>query len=217
VTDLVKAQLLIILTDMDGFYTADPRRDRDARLMPLVQNITSEFEAMAGKSSSGSGTGGMKTKLEAARRVSLFGVPTVIARGKEREIVKRLMRGEEMGTLFCPGSVKLKGKKTWLAHHLRPSGKIIIDEGAKKALIHNGKSLLPSGITAVNGEFKFGDLVSCRDQKGREVARGLTNYDSRDLMKIRGHRTTDIEDILGYKNYDEVIHRDHLVISVDKL
>lgn len=213
VADLVKAQLLLILTDIDGFYDADPRLVPDANLIPLVENITPELEAMARKSSTRIGTGGMETKLEAARKASLSGFPTIIANGMEENIIKRiLIKGEERGTLFLPGEIKLKGKKTWMAHHLRPKGHITIDNGAKRALLNNGKSLLPSGITQVDGEFRFGDLVTCRDFEGVEIARGLVNYNSGELLKIKGKQTREIEGILGSKNYDEVIHRDDLVI-----
>lgn len=216
VADLVKAHLLIILTDIDGFFTADPRRVKDATLIPFVKDITSSLEAMAEKSSTRLGTGGMKTKLEAARKVALSGVPTVIANGRERDVIKRLLRGEELGTIFLPGVTKLKGKKPWIAQHRRPRGYIIIDGGARNALVNNGKSLLPSGITRVEGEFQAGDLVACLDGEGVEIARGLVNYTSQELGKIRGHHTKEIEGILGFKVYDEVIHRDDLVVHPER-
>lgn len=212
VADLVKAQLLLILTDIDGFFTADPRQSSDATLIPLVEGITPDLEAMAEKSSSGPGTGGMQTKLDAARRAGLSGVPTVIANGWEQNVIKRVLRGEELGTFFLPAPAKLKGKKPWIAQHLRPRGYIIIDDGARNALVKNSKSLLPSGITGVEGEFQFGELVACLDKKRVEVARGLVNYSSAELQKIRGRHTKEIEGILGFKNYDEVIHRDVLVV-----
>jgi glutamate 5-kinase len=216
VADLVKAELLLILTDIEGFFTADPRREPGAQLIPLVEKVTPQLESMAGKSSTQLGTGGMQTKLEAVRKAALSGIPTVIAEGGEANVIKRVLKGEEIGSLFLPGSVKLKGKKPWIAHHLRPKGYIIIDNGARKALVNNGKSLLPTGITGVEGGFKFGDLVACLDVKGVEVARGLVNYSSEELQKIRGRHTSEIEGILGFKTYDEVIHRDDMVILGDR-
>jgi glutamate 5-kinase len=162
------------------------------------------------------GRGGMFTKIQAAKKLATSGIPTVIANGLRPGVVTSLLAGESVGTLFYPERRLLRGRKRWIITTLRPRGALIVDDGAKAAIISRGKSLLPSGILQVEGEFEFGDLVSCCDMSGIEFARGLVNYPVRDLRLIKGLHTSKIETTLGHKYYDEVIHRDNLVIWHDK-
>lgn len=211
-SNLVEADLLIILTDQDGLFAADPQKDRKAPLIPLVEKIDKTVEKLAGKTKSPHGVGGMKTKLIAARKATRAGIPVIIANGCIHGTLEAILKGEEVGTLFVPEESKLTGRKNWIAYALKPRGRIIIDNGARDALLRKGKSLLAIGITRVEGDFKFGDSVSICNQKGKEIARGLVNYNNKELVKIIGSSTQEIEGILGYKYYDEVIHRDDLVI-----
>jgi len=212
VADLVQADLLLILTDLDGLYTADPRLDAQARLIPEVLRVTPEIEAMGGASSYALGRGGMLTKLQAAKKLAASGIPTIIANGLQRGVITALLAGEPVGTLFHPEGRGLRGRKRWIVTTLRPRGVLTVDDGAKTAIVARGKSLLPSGIVEVAGEFEFGDLVRCCDRSGHEFARGLVNFSGRDLQIIKGLHTSKIEATLGHKYYDEVIHRDNLVI-----
>ena len=173
----------------------------------------SELFACAGPSHSGVGSGGMASKIEAARAVARRGVPTVIANGKSKDIVSRIMAGEEIGTLFVPESRPLQERKYWMAFAGEIKGAIKVDDGAKRALEERGKSLLPSGVVSLTGAFQSGDMVLVVDARNREIARGLTQYSSEDLKKIMGHKTSAIESILGQKLYDEVINRDDLVLT----
>lgn len=221
VASKVEADLLIILTDTKGLYTADPRRRRggrftqprraEARFIEEVSEITPQLEKMASGSGTLRGTGGMVTKLRAAKIARSSGIAMVIADGRIRNVISRLLAGERLGTLFLPKE-RLKSRKRWIAFGLPLSGKIKIDEGAKKAISKRGKSLLPSGIIEVKGEFSTGDGVSILDEENREFARGIVSYSSSEVDKIKGKKTQEIEKILGYKDYDEVIHRDNLVI-----
>lgn len=213
VTSLIEADLLVLLTDIDGFYSADPRKQNDAELLSEIGVIDKKVEEIAGGTLGKTTTGGMKTKIQAVKTAAAFGVPTIIANGKKRETLSEIFSGAELGTLFLPAKEKLKSRKHWIAFTLKPSGTVLIDEGAKKAVAQSGKSLLPSGIKEVNGKFEAGDLIRCIDEIGIEVARGLTSYGSDELRKIAGAKTADIEKILGYKYSDEVIHRDDLVIA----
>jgi glutamate 5-kinase len=156
--------------------------------------------------------GGMATKIEAARKVSRFGIPTVIARGTQEGILHQILSGKEIGTLILPKPKVLSSRKGWIAFHLKPKGEVVVDEGAKKALCQRGKSLLPSGISKINGVFDRGDAVSCVGPRGKEFARGLVNYNASELERIKGLRTQQIEKVLGFKYSDEVIHRDDLVV-----
>lgn len=212
VTNLTDANLLIILSDVDGLFTADPRSNPDARLIPHVLHVTPEVERIAGDSVSKEGTGGMRTKVQTAKRVSAYGAHTIIICGLDPTNLSRLFGGEEIGTIFLPEKKPLKGRKRWITYALRPKGKLILDDGAVDALCAKGKSLLPSGIVSVNGRFTIGDPVSCYNSQGVEIAKGLVNYPSSDLLRIKGLRTSEIEKVLGYKDYDEVIHRDNLVL-----
>jgi glutamate 5-kinase len=212
VTSLVEADLLILLTDIDGLYDKDPRNHKDAKLISVIDEINKNIEEGAGDTFGRTTTGGMRTKIEAAKTAAAFGVPTIIANGKKSSVLSDIFDGKEIGTLFLPGRERLRGRKHWIAFTLKPSGEIVIDEGAKKAISYLGKSLLPSGIKEVRGEFEVGDPVRCVDESGMEVARGLSSYSSSEIRKIVGAKTSDIENILGYKYSNEIIHRDDLVV-----
>ncbi|MGH7890059.1 MAG: glutamate 5-kinase, partial [Thermodesulfobacteriota bacterium] len=212
VTSLVEADLLVLLTDIDGLYNKNPRDNRDAELISVIEEVDHRVEKIAGETLGKTTTGGMKTKIEASKTAAAFGVPTIIANGKKANSLSAIFSGKELGTLFLPAEEKIKGRQHWIAFTLKPSGEIVIDDGAKKAIKSFGKSLLPAGIKDVNGVFEVGELVRCIDEKGEEVARGLTSYNSDDLKKIVGAKTSDIEKILGYKYSDEIIHRDDLVV-----
>lgn len=212
VTHLMDADLLIILSDVEGLYTADPNKNSDATLIRLVKTITKEIENSAGSEFGPEGVGGMATKIQAAKRVSAFGLPTVIASGKEPDVLRRILQGEEIGTLVLPQTKRLTSRKHWIAYTLRSKGRLFLDEGAVEALAKKGKSLLPSGILKVEGKFEAGDAVSCLNEKGKEVAKGMINYSFREVEKIKGANSRDVMKILGYKDYDEVIHRDNLVL-----
>ncbi|MBI5747012.1 MAG: glutamate 5-kinase [Nitrospirae bacterium] len=212
VANLTDANLLIILSDVYGLFTEDPRSNHQARLIPLVSHVTPDIERMAGDAASKEGTGGMRTKIQAAKRVSASGAYTIIICGLDPKNLSRLFAGEEIGTIFLPEERPLKGRKHWITYTLRPKGKLVLDDGAVQALRDKGKSLLPSGIVSINGSFAVGDPVCCYNSKGAEIAKGLVNFTSSDLSRIKGVRTSEIEKILGYKDYDEVIHRDNLVL-----
>lgn len=210
VTGLVDADLLIILTDTEGLYDRDPRRFEDARLIHAVNDFDMQTRGAA-DTASGVGTGGMVTKIEAARRAATFGVPTIIANGEKKGVLLDIMESGEVGTLFIPGDEKLKGKKRWIAYSLKVSGRIVVDGGARRA-VEGGKSLLPSGVVAVEGDFDFGDLVSVAEESGGEFARGLALFSSGEIGAMKGLKTAEIEKVLGKKDYDEIIHRDDLVV-----
>ncbi len=212
VATLVEAQLLVILTDTEGLFTADPKRDKSARLIPLVKKITPQIETAAGNTNGVTSVGGMSTKISAAKIATSAGISLIIANGLAPGILSRLFSGEDVGTLFVPSGQRLAGKKRWLAFAAHPHGEIVVDDGAKAALIKGKKSLLPSGIVAVGAHFKAGDIVSLVGPQHLEFARGLVNYDVQEVERIKGRKTTEIEGILGYKYADEVVHRDNLVI-----
>jgi glutamate 5-kinase len=212
VAHLIDAQLLIILSDVDGLYTCDPKEDPHATMLHVVSEVTPEIEQLAGGSKTVEGTGGMISKVQAAKQASTYGVATLVINGRGDSILSRLFKGEELGTLFLPRPARLGSRKHWIAYTRRSKGRLYLDSGAVEAVLQRGKSLLPSGIMKVEGQFEGGDAVSCVDEKGLEVARGLVNYSSQEIEKIRGGRTTEIEKRLGYKFSDEVIHRDNLVI-----
>lgn len=211
VTNLAQADLLIILSDQQGFFTADPRHNPDVELIHTVKDISNEIWQAAGKAGTESGTGGMITKLRAAEIVTASGEMMIIAYGREPLVVTRLLKGELLGTLFLPNT-RISGRKRWIAYSRPPKGYLIIDNGARTALIQGGKSLLPAGIQRVEGHFNYSDTVSCFAENGVEIARGLINYNSTETLKLAGKQTQDIEDILGYHDYDEIIHRDNLVL-----
>jgi glutamate 5-kinase len=212
VTTLVEADLLILLTDLDGLYNKNPRNHGDAELISVIEEVDKRVERLAGETLGKTTTGGMRTKIEASKTAAAFGVPTIIANGKKTNTLSEIFAGRELGTLFLPAKEKIKARKHWIAFTHKPSGEIIIDDGAKKAITSFGKSLLPAGIKGVRGEFDVGELVRCIDESGVEVARGLTCYGSNDIKRIVGAKTSNIESILGYKYSDEIIHRDDLVV-----
>lgn len=212
VASLLSADLLIILSDVDGLFTEDPRKNPEATLRDVVERITPEIVRSAGGSSSVEGTGGMASKVQAARKAGKAGIPTAIINGTKAQNLSEFFAGKPAGTLFLPEICPLPSRKQWIGITLKPKGSLVLDKGAQKALITSGKSLLPSGITEVHGRFDLGDVVSCTDESGKEICRGLVNYPAADLQKIKGAKTTEIENILGYKYYDEVIHRDDLVV-----
>ncbi len=210
-TNLVEAQLLIILSDVDGLYDSDPRHNPDAKLLSEVERLTPEIEAMAGTVGTELGTGGMTTKLKAAKRATLFGAGTAIINGRTPHNLLYLFDGHELGTYFLPARDPMAARKHWIAFTKKPKGKLILDEGAHKALMERGKSLLPSGIHKLEGSFERGDAVRLCDLDGKEFAKGVTNYNSSELGRIIGKKTKEIELILGYHYGDEVVHRDNMV------
>ena len=211
VTNLAQAQLLVVLSDQAGFYTADPRRDPNPELIHTVNTISDEIWHAAGEAGTTSGTGGMVTKLRAADIVTGSGEMMVLAHGREPLVITRLLKGELLGTLFLPQS-RISGRKRWIAYSRPPKGRLIVDDGARNALVQGGKSLLPAGIRGVEGNFDYSDTVSCLTENGVEFARGLVNYNAVETTKLSGKHTKDIEKILGYRDYDEIIHRDNLVL-----
>ena len=211
VAGLVEADMLVILSDVEGLYTKDPG-SKGASIISRVEKITPDIEKMAGSSGSAVGTGGMYSKILAARQATSHGIPVVIMSGKKRGMLTRLISGKEAGTYFEPGKQRLPSRKGWIAYGVRSKGVIRLDEGAVKALTALGKSLLPSGITKIEGHFDVGDYVECVSMDGRKIAKGLTNYSSKDLQQIMGKKTSQIESVLGYKYSDEVIHRDNLAV-----
>ncbi len=214
ITLLMDADILINLTDIDGLYNKDPRTNLDAALISVVPVIGSDIEKFAGSIPGALGTGGMLSKITAARKVTAAGVPMIIANGSKPDILKKMFSGKDLGTFFVPKKKKLKSRKCWIAFTLKPKGIIRIDDGAAKAILDRGKSLLPSGIVGVEGEFKVGDPVEFRKGHGERLGTGLVNYSSADIHKIMGLRSSEIKDRLGYKPYDDVIHRDNLAITI---
>jgi glutamate 5-kinase len=213
VTNLIDADVFICLTDVDGLYTDNPCTNPEARRVHTVAEVTEEVENMAGNICGSSlGTGGMQSKIRAAKMVAARGGCSFIVPGREPEVLQRLFAGEPVGTFFLPKTHKLASRKHWIAYTLRPKGFLVLDEGACRALREKGKSLLPSGIREVRGRFGVGDPVHCLDADGHAFAAGLVNYDSSDIEKIYGRHTSEIEDILGFKDSDEVVHRDNMVM-----
>jgi glutamate 5-kinase len=207
IVNLISADALVILTDVEGV------RDAAGVRMPIIRDIEREAVPVAGGSTSGVGSGGMASKVSSARIVTRTGVPAVVAPGREPDILPRVLAGADLGTLFVPGADVLSARKHWIAYGARPAGRLVIDDGAARALRDHGKSLLPAGIVAVEGEFDLGDTVSVAVRDGgTELARGLTAYPAADLRKISGLQSAAIEATLGYKSTDEAIHRDDLVI-----
>lgn len=216
IAGLVGADLIINLTQTQGLYTCDPSTNSDARLISTVHCVDNSLLSCASQQTSSVGTGGMVSKLLAARKALSIGIPMVIACGHERDILLRLFSGELLGTLFVPHGKMYQGKKIWLAHLPRSQGDLVLDKGAVKAILQGGKSLLPVGIKEVRGTFDEGAPVQCLDEEGRVVAIGLTNYGSQEIERIKGHHTSDIEEILGHMHSKEVIHRDNLAIVMEE-
>lgn len=213
VAGIVDADLVIILSDVDGLYTANPQTHPEAKLVPTVLEITPAVEASAGGVGSARGTGGMATKIQAAKAATSSGIQLVIASGTEKNAITRILQGEVLGTLFVSRENRLQFRKRWLAFGAQIQGSIVVDEGCARA-IHKagGCSILPAGIFAVEGEFLAGSTVRVIDKDAHELARGLVHYSSAELAQIKGCKSAEIADILGHKNFDEVIHRDDLVI-----
>jgi len=213
VTNLTESHLLVNLTDIDGLFDKDPRTHKDARFIRVVEKIDRKVLRYAGTIPGFLGTGGMATKITAAKKVALGGVPTIIANGLRPNILKRIFSGKEEGTLFLPQQATLCKRKHWIVFTKSPKGALMVDHGAETAIVKNGSSLLPSGIVDVKGRFRIGDSVLLTTESGMEIAVGMINYDSVDIKRIAGKRTSEIESILGFKYDDEIIHRDNLVLT----
>ena len=212
VANLIEADALVILTDQRGLYSADPRQDKQARFIDHALAGDAALEKMAGGAGSSVGTGGMLTKVLAAKRASRSGAHTIIASGRETDVLVRLAAGERIGTHLQTTEMKTTARKQWLADHLQVRGKLSLDAGAIKVLKLEGKSLLAIGVTAVEGHFERGEVVACCDAEGHEIARGLVNYSSAEALRIMRQPSADIEKILGYVEASELIHRDNLVL-----
>ncbi len=211
VTNLIEADCLVILTDQQGLYTADPRRNADAQFVHEARAGDPELERMAGGAGSSVGTGGMLTKILAAKRAARSGAHTLIASGREPNVLLRLAAGELIGTQLIAEKATLAARKQWMADHLQMRGRLVLDDGAAKALAAGGKSLLPVGVKLVQGEFERGEVIACVDGQGQEIARGLVNYSAADARRIAGKPSSEIESLLGYVDEPELIHRDNLV------
>jgi glutamate 5-kinase len=213
VASLIDADLLVVLTDVDGLYTSDPAKDPTATKLDTVDTITEEIERLVWRGTGAGSVGGMATKLEAAHKAAAAGVPMVIASGRKQGVLGRILKGEPTGTYFAPKADRLGARKRWIAFAVPPQGRLTVDAGALEALTRLGKSLLPSGVVKVDGDFAAGEVVALvGDADAREFARGLANFDADELRKIQGAKTREIVQRLGYKSVDEVIHRDNLVI-----
>ena len=210
VTSKLDADLLVILSDIDGLFDKDPRKNKNAKVIPVIREISSEIESLGFEASKG-GRGGMKTKLEAAKVVMRSGGMTLIVNGKETGIINRIFKGEPVGTLFLPVE-QLSGRKKWIAYATNIQSYIKINDGAKAALVDKKASLMPVGIIEIVNEFNKGDVIGILDGEGREFAKGMTNYSSRECRLVIGKHSEEIEKILGFKNYDTVITRDNMVI-----
>ncbi|MGZ8262297.1 MAG: glutamate 5-kinase [Methylotenera sp.] len=212
VANLIEADALVILTDQQGLYSADPRKDKNATFIQHAMAGDAALEQMAGGAGSNVGTGGMLTKILAAKRAARSGAHTVIASGREQDVLVRLAAGEVIGTHLQTNEMKTTARKQWLADHLQLRGKLTLDAGAVKVIRQDGKSLLPIGVTAVEGEFERGEVVACCDVDGAEIARGLVNYSAIEALRIMRKPSSEIEKILGYVEESELIHRDNLVL-----
>jgi glutamate 5-kinase len=212
ICNLVEADLLILLTNTDGLYARDPRDDPDAPLLTVVETTDPKLAKAAGKKPSTVGRGGMLSKIQAVKKAGAIGIPSLIANGLAPGILGAIFAGHEVGTLCLPQEHKLKSRQYWLAYNVAPEGAILVDLGARNALVYQGKSLLPAGVLEVFGGFRKGAPVSLMDPEGQTFAVGLSNYSSRDINRIKGKQTQEIAQSLGHKDYDEVIHRDNLVI-----
>lgn len=213
---LVDADLLVLLTDAPGLCVWEKGKGFTQDPIPFIEKVTPELRNMAGGPSQPLGTGGMTTKLEAARIATQAGLPAVIADGRRPNVIPEILQGQDIGTFFAPLRDRLTHRKHWIAYTLTKKGELVLDDGAVKAIVEKGKSLLPSGIVSVHGSFENGDMVACLDTQSKEWARGITHYTSQEIKKIAGNKSSEIETILGYRIQDEVIHRDELVLLKDK-
>ena len=215
ITLLMDADILVNLTDIDGLYNKDPRTNPDADFIPLVSTIGEDIKKIAGDIPGALGTGGMLSKINAAKKVTVSGIPMIIANGGRPDVLKKLFSGKNVGTFFTPYKKKLKSRKCWIAFTLKPKGVIRIDDGAAEAILNKGKSLLPSGIVGVEGEFTVGAPVELRNIDDETLGTGLVNYGSTDIRKIMGLKSSQIKNRLGHKPYDDVIHRDNLAVTAE--
>jgi glutamate 5-kinase len=215
ISSLVQAELLIILTDIDGLYDQDPREHDDACRLSLVEKIDSQLERAAGRQPGVIGSGGMFSKIQAAKKAASVGIPTIIAHGLKPNIIERIFAGEEEGTLILSPAAKMRSRQYWLAYTTNPAGDIVVDDGARQVLRFQGKSLLPAGVVGVKGRFTAGAAVRLVDTNGEVIGIGLSNYSANDLACIKGLKTCDIKQSLGFKGYDEVVHRDNMVIFLE--
>jgi glutamate 5-kinase len=216
ITLLMDADLLINLTDIDGLFTKDPRTQPDAELIATVETITKHIQSIAGGIPGPLGRGGMLSKIKAARKVTAAGIPMIIANGGRPDILVQLLEGHPYGTYFVPKTGRLASRKRWIGFTLKPQGAIAIDKGAADAVLEKGKSLLPSGIIAVDGDFRIGAPVEVRTAGNEVLATGLVNYSAAEIRQIKGLKSGQIKGCLGHKPYDEVIHRDNLVVTIDR-
>ncbi len=212
VASLIEADLLIILSDVEGLCDKDPSVSLDAKVIEVVKDAESFLKKATAKSGSKVGTGGILTKLQAAKKASLVGIPVVLAKGKRNNVIVDILKGKNIGTLFLPKKEKISHKKYFLAFNVKPKGKIVVDDGARDAVVKKGKSLLPSGVVKVAGNFKVGDVVEIVAKDGAAIARGLANYSLIEVDKLKGKKSSDIEKILGYRYDDEIVHRNNMVI-----
>ncbi len=215
VANIVDADLLVLLSDVDGLFDRDPKQHPEAQRLSFVPEVTAATLELASSGKSTFGTGGMPSKLTAARTAARFGVTTVIVNGRASNVLERVMAGDDVGTLFPPAVATLGGRKRWIAA-LRPKGTLTLDAGAVRAVVTQGKSVLPSGIIRVAGRFAAGDVVACCDEQGREIARGLASYSADETETIRGLKSSEIAQRLGFRAHDEVIHRDDLVLTGER-
>jgi glutamate 5-kinase len=215
IANMIDADMYIMLTDVDGLCTGNPAENPESRPVYTVSNINSEVQQMAGHTTSSMGTGGMRSKIRAAKMVATCGGSSFIGPGQRKEILKELFSGDLVGTFFLPDKQALKGKKHWIAYVLRPQGYLVIDQGACSAVQERGKSLLPTGIQEVRGTFGVGAPVHCLSIDEKTICAGLVNYSSEDIIKVHGHSSDEIEAILGFKDSSVVIHRDNLVVLGD--
>jgi glutamate 5-kinase len=212
VANLIEADALVILTDQRGLFSADPRKDPTARLIEEAQAGDETLEAMAGGAGSSIGRGGMLTKVLAAKRAARSGAHTIIAWGREDKVLVRLAAGEAIGTQLTAPTARLTARRQWMVDHLHTAGEVVLDAGAVQKLTQEGKSLLPIGVTGANGQFRRGEVITCVDEAGKPVARGLTNYTASEVRLIMRRSSSEIESILGYVEGPELIHRDNMVL-----
>jgi len=212
IANAIEAQLVINLTMTEGLFDRNPAISKDAKRIPIIHEITEEIEGAASEEGTAEGSGGMRSKVLAAKKVTAFGIPYIIARGKKAGVLEDIFAGKDTGTLFLPAREPLNSRKYWIAFTLRSQGKLSVDEGARNAIIEAGKSLLPSGIVDVEGDFTIGDPVSCVDLQGVAFAKGIVNYSAAEIRMIMGLKSSKISQVLGYKDYDEIIHRDNMAV-----
>ncbi len=211
IAQIASADLLLILSDVEGLYDRDPNRYPDARMIPVVRKIDEDIEGSAAQSASEKSVGGMISKLEAAKKAGMYGIPTRVVLGGKKDVILNVIAGKQVGTLFLPGR-KLARRKWWTAFAFKAKGTVWVDDGAERAIVNNGKSLLPSGVVRIDGHFASGDCIEMKNASGTMVAKGLANYSSSEMDRIKGLKSLDIEKELGYKYTEEVVHRDNMVV-----